>query len=130
MGQSLRTPKRTNRAKRVHLAPSRLEAMIEAATIDAYTESEQAGGFHAMIEQALDLPFETMVLGVPVIVKKVDVTEPMTLSRSATEGVNGRQSPFWSCRCRTRRWPGGSGSRRSAAGRGGADLVETEILDR
>lgn len=40
--------------------------MIEEATIDAYTESEQAGGFHATIEQALDLPFETMVLGVPV----------------------------------------------------------------
>ena len=49
--------------------------MIEEATIDAYTKSEQAGGFHAMIEQALDLPFETMVLGVPVIVKRVDVTD-------------------------------------------------------
>lgn len=40
---------------------------MEEATIDACTESERAGGFHAMIEQALDLPFETMVLGVHVI---------------------------------------------------------------
>jgi hypothetical protein len=43
--------------------------MIDEAIIDAYTESEQAGGFHAMIEQELALPFETMVLGVPVIVR-------------------------------------------------------------
>jgi hypothetical protein len=49
--------------------------MIEEATIDAYTESEQAGGFHVMIEQELDLPFETTVLGVTVSVKRVDITD-------------------------------------------------------
>jgi hypothetical protein len=31
--------------------------------------------FHAMIEQKLALPFETMVLGVPVTVKRVDLTD-------------------------------------------------------
>ena len=51
------------------------DAMIDEAIIDAYTESEQAGGFHAMIDQELALPFETMVLGVPVIVERVDVTD-------------------------------------------------------
>jgi hypothetical protein len=66
MSQSSRRPKSKNPAERVHLAPSRLEAVIEEATIDAYTESEQAGGFQAMIEQELDLPLETVVLGVPV----------------------------------------------------------------
>lgn len=49
--------------------------MIEEAIVDAYTESEQAGGFHVMIEQALDLPFDTSVLGVTVSVKRVDITE-------------------------------------------------------
>jgi hypothetical protein len=49
--------------------------MIEEAIVDAYTESEQAGGFHAMIEQELEVPFETAVLGVTVLVKKVDITE-------------------------------------------------------
>ena len=39
-----------------------------------YTESEQAGGFHTIIEQELELPFETRVLGVSVSVKKVDIT--------------------------------------------------------
>jgi hypothetical protein len=34
--------------------------MIDEAIIDAYTESEQAGGFHAMIDQELAVPFETI----------------------------------------------------------------------
>ena len=48
--------------------------MIEDAIVDAYTESEQVVGFHATIDMHLGLPFETVVLGVAVIVKKVDVT--------------------------------------------------------
>ena len=48
--------------------------MVEEAIVDAYTESEQAGGFYVMIEQELDLPFETSLLGVTVMVKKVDMT--------------------------------------------------------
>lgn len=63
------------RVARPRIPPSRLEAMIEEAIIDAYTESEQAGSFHVMIEQELELPFETTVLGVTVSVKQVDITE-------------------------------------------------------
>jgi len=36
---------------------------------------EQAGGFHMMLEQELDLPFETTVLGVTVSMKGVDITD-------------------------------------------------------
>jgi len=53
---------------------ARLDALIEEAIVDAYTEAEQAVGFHATIEQHLALPFETVVMGAPVIAKKVDVT--------------------------------------------------------
>lgn len=63
------------RPKRSRLAPGRLEEMIEEATVDAYTESEQACGFCTMIEQELALPFDTTVLGVTVSVKRVDITE-------------------------------------------------------
>ncbi|MGH9386051.1 MAG: hypothetical protein ACRD2N_17370 [Vicinamibacterales bacterium] len=59
---------------RRRIAPSRLDAMIEEAIVDAYTESEEAVGFHATIDQHLELPFEIVILGVAVIVKKVDVT--------------------------------------------------------
>jgi len=61
-------------ASRPRISPARLDALIEEAIVDAYNESEQAVGFHATIEQHLVLPFETVVLGVAVTVKKIDVS--------------------------------------------------------
>jgi len=52
-----------------------LDKLIEEATTDAYNESEQAGGFFAMIEENLALPFVTQVLGQEVTVAKVDITQ-------------------------------------------------------
>ena len=52
-----------------------LERMVGEAVLDAYSESEQAGGFFAMIEDNLALPFETVVLGVDVTVEKLDLTD-------------------------------------------------------
>ncbi len=51
-----------------------LDELIEEATTDAYSESEQAGGFFAMIEEKLSLPFTTRLLGQAVTVAKVDIT--------------------------------------------------------
>ena len=62
-------------SRRPRISPARLDALIEEAIVDAYNESEQAVGFHATIEQHLALPFETVVLGAAVTVKKVDVAE-------------------------------------------------------
>jgi Calcium binding len=47
--------------------------MIEQATVDAYGESEQVTGWFTMIEENLATPFETVVLGVPVTVERVDL---------------------------------------------------------
>ena len=52
-----------------------LDKLIEEATTDAYNESEQAGGFFAMIEENLALPFVTQVLGQEVTVAKLDITK-------------------------------------------------------
>ena len=62
-------------SRRPRISPARLDALIEEAIVDAYNESEQVGGFHATIEQHLALPFKTVVLGVAVTVKMVDVAE-------------------------------------------------------
>lgn len=51
-----------------------LDQLIEEATTDAYNESEQAGGFFAMLEENLSLPFTTRVLGQAVTLAKVDLT--------------------------------------------------------
>ena len=68
MGTSRR--RRPNRPRK-----TRLDRLIEEAIVDAYGESEQAVGLYTMIEEHLALPFETMVLGVPVTVVRVDLTQ-------------------------------------------------------
>jgi hypothetical protein len=57
--------------------PSRadLERLAEEASVDAYNESEQRCGLFTMIEDHLALPFDTEVLGVPVTVERIDLTE-------------------------------------------------------
>ena len=47
--------------------------MIEQATVDAYGDSEQITGWFTMIEEYLAVPFETVVLGVPITVERVDL---------------------------------------------------------
>lgn len=52
-----------------------LNKLIEAATTDAYNESEQVSGFFTLIEDNLVVPFTTRVLGQVVTVTGVDITE-------------------------------------------------------
>jgi hypothetical protein len=66
----------TRKAKRAHmrLSKARLDQLVEEAIVDSDDESEQAVGLYTMIADNLALPFETMVLGVPVTVERVDLT--------------------------------------------------------
>jgi hypothetical protein len=57
------------------LSPSKLDRMIEEATVDAHDESEQRVGFYTMIEDNLALPFRTEVLGVEVTVKQIAMND-------------------------------------------------------
>jgi hypothetical protein len=49
--------------------------MIEEAIVDAYGEHEQSIGWSAKIDEHLRVPFVTTVLGVEVIVERVDTSE-------------------------------------------------------
>ena len=40
-----------------------LDAMIAEATVDCYNDSECITGFYTMLEEHLDMPFQTVVLG-------------------------------------------------------------------
>jgi len=44
------------------IGAARLAEIIEEATVDAYGESGQATGWLTMLEEHLELPFETEVL--------------------------------------------------------------------
>ena len=59
----------------LELSEEELDALVEEATVDAYNEEEQLGGFAVMIEDNLEMPFETTVLGVMVTVNGVEQTD-------------------------------------------------------
>ena len=70
-----------SRAKRMptrrpqRLSKDDLEQIVEDATVDAYGESEQVTGFYTMLENDLELPFKTVVLGAEVTVERLDLTD-------------------------------------------------------
>ena len=57
----------------VRISKAKLTEMIEPATVDAYSESEQVTGWFTMIEENLAVPFKTTVVGVQIIVQLVDL---------------------------------------------------------
>jgi hypothetical protein len=63
------------KSRRNKLRDAQLDELIELATVDAYDESEQMVGFHSMLDEHLDLPFSTEVLGVKVAVEQVDISD-------------------------------------------------------
>ena len=67
------TSKRREKRRALHLSEARLAEMIEEATVDAHGQSEQVTGWLTMIDEYLELPFETTVLGIPVTVERVDL---------------------------------------------------------
>ena len=71
----MRPQTRALRRQHRRLSPRRLDELIEQAIVDAYGPVEQAVGFHATLEQKLALPFDTIVLGISVTVRKLDVTD-------------------------------------------------------
>jgi len=57
------------------LGKSRLNELVEEALVDAYGESEQTTAFYTMLENDLQLPFETQILGVTATVESIDITD-------------------------------------------------------
>ncbi|MYY04989.1 hypothetical protein [Streptomyces sp. ATexAB-D23] len=51
-----------------------LDVLIEEATVDTYDEVEAVNGFLAIIDEHLDVPFTTTVLGVEVSVVEIRLT--------------------------------------------------------
>ncbi|MGH7554840.1 MAG: calcium-binding protein [Longimicrobiales bacterium] len=69
------TPASPKAKLRKSRSTSRLDALIEEATVDAYDESEQKAGFFTMLENHLAVPFSTEVLGMTVTVETIDMTD-------------------------------------------------------
>ena len=65
---------RPTKQKTPVVSQARLREMIEDATVDAHDESEQAMGWHVMLDEHLAVPFETTVLGVRVTIQRIELT--------------------------------------------------------
>jgi hypothetical protein len=64
-------PGRLKRNNRSSVSKKRLAALVEEAIVDCHDESEAVMGLYTMIEDHLDVPFATVVLGVDVKVTGV-----------------------------------------------------------
>ena len=76
----------TARKTRSGISAARLVEMIEEATVDAYDESEQATGWFTMFEEHLELPFDTVVLGVRVAVAAIEHRDDNRIVAVCTRG--------------------------------------------
>lgn len=78
---------RTSRpGHRSRLGRKQLAAMIEDATVDAFTISELATGWLTKLEEHLTLPFATTVFGVEIKVVKIDLRPDHDLVAVCTRG--------------------------------------------
>ncbi|WP_210589794.1 hypothetical protein [Streptomyces sp. GESEQ-35] len=68
------------------MSEKQLDEMVEQATVDAYEDEEQLTGLFTMIAEQLAVPFKTIVLGVEVTVKKVDLLPGSRIVAICTHG--------------------------------------------
>jgi hypothetical protein len=65
----------TRKAERWPPPKAKLIALIEEAIVDACGESEQRVGFYTLLDERLETPFNTEILGVAVTVERIDMTD-------------------------------------------------------
>jgi len=62
--------------------------------MDCLNESEQVAGFFTMLEENLRLPFETKILGVEVIVERVDMNDADEIVAICRRGNERQRIPI------------------------------------
>jgi hypothetical protein len=87
-------PARKANDSRIRLSKARFRELADEATMDAGNESEQAVGWLTMIEDNVDFPFETKVLGVDVSVVGVDLTNMDELVAVCRRERHGQKIPL------------------------------------
>lgn len=69
MTAKVRTPRRES--AKTEISTKRLDEMAAEAMVDAYGEAEQLTGWFCMLEEHVEVPFETIVLGDVVTVDSI-----------------------------------------------------------
>ena len=86
-------PGRRETANRPSMSKKQLAALVEEATVDCYNESEAVCSFYTMIEDHLEVPFATVVLGVDVEVTRVELTRQEEIVAVCVRGKQRQRIP-------------------------------------
>lgn len=73
---------------------AKLTALIEEAIVDAYNESEQRVGFYTLLDERLETPFDTEILGVTVTVERIDMTDDEQIVAICRRGRTRQSIPI------------------------------------
>jgi hypothetical protein len=73
---------------------SQLARLLEEALVDAYGESEELTGLYTMIEDNLELPFDTKVLDLPVTVERIDFNDGSEIVAICRKGAKRQAIPI------------------------------------
>jgi Calcium binding len=84
----------TRKAKRWPPPKAKLVALVEEATVDAHGESEQRVGFYTLLDERLETPFDTEILGVTVTVERVDITDDEQIVAICRRGRTRQSIPI------------------------------------
>jgi len=77
---------RRSKTSTVKWTKARLEKLIEQACVDAYGEDEQLVGFEVHLQDSLQVPFETKVLGETVTVESVGLNDTSDMVATCRRG--------------------------------------------
>ncbi len=77
------------------LSKAKLDALVAEAIADAYDESEQRTGLLTMIQDNLQLPFETTVLGVSIRVQSSGLQEGLVPPLPPSKCACTNHQPIW-----------------------------------
>jgi hypothetical protein len=76
------------------MSRARFAEMVEEATVDCYNDSEKITGWFTMIDDNLAVPFEATVLGVPVVVERVDLSTDDRIVAICVRGPHRQSIPL------------------------------------
>ena len=94
MTRSRRTDLRRGSERAGQPSKARLDALVEEATVDAYGDTEQIAGLFTKIEEHLRVPFEANVLGIKVVVERVDLNDAREIMAVCRAGNRTQRIPI------------------------------------
>ena len=72
---------------------AQLDNLIAEATVDCYNESEEITGIFTVMEENLEMPFKTTILGVGVTVDRIDMNEAQEIVAVCRRGRDRQRVP-------------------------------------